>query len=323
MSGGFLPVLHTIIPKELQTEGSPASEVRHILGLSGKDSSAAALVLKAHHPEVFDAIELFFNDTRCDYPCISEWLEKVENFLDKPILRIDGNLPGVIAKNSSSSGAFLPSRKARYCTKESKIQPMERWLGKDVAILYSGLRFDELDRAGYSPSNQLRVRHPLIEHGISLGGVYALLEGVDLLPPDFFWPSLYNRTLEKWLDSPNIFGLGQSGFASFLSQHQKRVLFAGRSRANCYFCFNQRLYEFIWLNEAYPELFERACAYEKSSYTWIKGCSLRDLLKRKNKIVDDRANFVLKQIESIAFGRLVNQESDQYDSPSCGLFCGK
>lgn len=295
--------------------------MRHILGVSGKDSAVAAIVTKLHDP-AWDSIELFFNDTRCDYPCVHDWLAKVESFLGKSIERIDGDLPGAIARYTSSDRAFLPSRKVRYCTREAKIQPMEQWIGKDQALLYTGLRSDEQDRAGYLPSSQVQVKHPLIERSIGLGAVYAILESVGLLPPDFFWQTLYNQVCEVWEQD---FGLLAIPFDSFLSEHQKRILFSGRSRTNCYFCFNQRLYEFVWLSEAYPDLFEKACQYEKADYTWLQSESLRELVQpdRKQKIINDRAKFVVKQISSIVFGSKFETEIDRYDSPSCGLFCGK
>lgn len=296
---------------------------RHILGISGKDSATAAIWVKLHHPEIWDKAELFFNDTRCDYPCVHEWLDKVETFLGKPITRIDGNLPGAIARRTATDKAFLPSRKVRYCTSEAKIIPMERWIGKDPAILYTGLRFDEQDRAGYTPSAQVSVRHPLIEGKLSLGGVYAILDAVQLLPPDFFWQSLYDAVVELWQRRSPL--LASINFDDYLDIHHRRILFSGRTRTNCYFCFNQRLYEFVWLSEAYPELFEQACSYEKDDYTWKQDESLRDLVKpaRKAKIIGDRALYVCKQIEAIVFGKKVESEADLYDSPSCGLLCGK
>jgi hypothetical protein len=298
-------------------------KIRHILGVSGKDSASSAVILKLHHPDIWDKTELFFSDTGCDYPVMNDWLSKVEENLGKPILRISGDLPSIISRYTSAGNSFLPSPKARYCTRESKIIPMEQWLNKDKAVLYTGLRVDEQDRAGYTPSPQIAVRHPLIEHSINLGGVYAILDAVKLLPPDFFWQTLYDAVCDRWSQTPNIFG--ETSFESFLSLHQKRILFAGRSRANCYFCFNQRLYEFVWLSETYPELFEKACSYEKENYTWIKGQSLRDLVApaRKAKIIEDRANYVFNQVSSIVFGVKIDYEVDLYSGTSCGLFCGK
>lgn len=293
------------------------------MGISGKDSAVAAIITKLYYPSEWETMQLFFNNTGADYPCVTQWLAQVESYLQKPIFQIDGNLPSIILKNTKEGRAFLPSRKARYCTKEAKIQPMEKWIGKERATLYTGLRYDEQDRRGYTPSSMVLVKHPLIEREIGLGGVYSILDAVKLLPPDFFWKTLYDRVFEMWSNQLNIFEI--TDFNSALSLHQKRILFSGRTRANCYFCFNQRLYEFVWLSETYPNLFESACAYEKDNYTWLGSESLRDLIKpaRKEKIISDRAHKVFNQVSSIVFGKQLQAEPDLFDTPSCGLFCGK
>jgi 3'-phosphoadenosine 5'-phosphosulfate sulfotransferase (PAPS reductase)/FAD synthetase len=46
-------------------------------------------------------------------------------------------------------GNFLPSPRARWCTRVLKIQPFEKYVGEDKAISYIGIRGDE-DREGYT-----------------------------------------------------------------------------------------------------------------------------------------------------------------------------
>ena len=116
--------------------------MRHVVPISGKDSLATALVLKAHHPEI-DA-EYFFSDTGAELPETYAWLNKVETHLGK-INRIGKSLEEFIEKYQ-----YLPSRQARFCTNESKIRPMERlFRQEDKVHLYFGLRADESNRIGY------------------------------------------------------------------------------------------------------------------------------------------------------------------------------
>jgi len=119
------------------------TERREVLGISGKDSLSAALLIKAHKPDLWTRLELFTALTGADYPETIDWLERLPALLDKPIEFIDGDLPGAIARYSTGDRAFLPSTRARYCTREAKIQPFEAWLGSDLATLYTGIRADE------------------------------------------------------------------------------------------------------------------------------------------------------------------------------------
>lgn len=292
--------------------------MKTILGISGKDSAAAAIVTKLHYPEQWEQCQLFFNSTRMDYPCIVDWVYKVSSYLGKEITLIDGDLPGVISRKTTGSRPFLPSRKARYCTREAKIQPMERWIGTEKALLFSGLRYDERERVGYIASDRIQVRHPLIEKGIELRHVFALLSAIDLMPPDFFWQTLYDAVAALWSNEFPLYSMD-----NFITPVQRRILFAGRSRSNCFMCFNQRFYEWLWCAETYPDLYEQASEYEKDGYTWIQGESLQDLLKRKDQVVHNKARKVLAQVKAIAFNTPLEVEPDLYDSPSCGLLCGK
>ena len=100
--------------------------MRKVLGLSGKDSLAAALLIKAHDPRLWDELEIFTTLTGADYPETLAWIDAVPELLGKPIAKIDGDIFGAIARNSSGDGRnFLPNRQARYCTREAKLEPFE------------------------------------------------------------------------------------------------------------------------------------------------------------------------------------------------------
>ena len=61
-------------------------KVRHLLGLSGgKDSSALAVYMRDRVPEM----EYFFTDTGKELPETYEFLDRLEAFLGKPIVRLN------------------------------------------------------------------------------------------------------------------------------------------------------------------------------------------------------------------------------------------
>jgi 3'-phosphoadenosine 5'-phosphosulfate sulfotransferase (PAPS reductase)/FAD synthetase len=246
---------------------------RHVIPISGKDSLATALFQTKHQPDL--AYEFIFNDTGAELPEVYEWLNQVEVKTGWTIKRIGENLETKI----HSWNGFLPSPIARFCTSDCKIDPTDRYLSNDPTYVYYGLRADE-DRVGYIPSrkNNIQPVYPLKKHGLRLPHVWAILEAQNLLPPNFFWKRLYDAVCDQ---------LSPENWLS-LEKWQIRQLFSGRSRANCYFCFFQRLAEFLWLYEVHPDYFERARAFETSGYTWIKDYPL--------SLYDD-SNFRAKQFE--------------------------
>ena len=297
--------------------------MRKVLGLSGKDSLTAALLIKAHEPELWAEIEVFTTLTGADYPETLQWLNNIEKLLAKPVVKIDGDIFASIARNSSSDTdkAFLPSRRARYCTREAKLQPFESWLNGDKATLYTGIRADEI-RTGYKADTQIQSEFPLVRYGFTLAKVWQLVLGLphEFQPPTFYWPEMHQLCRDVWDEENPLFS---GGFDSLLTHPQKVILMAGRTRPNCYFCFNQRRYEVVWLYENYPDLFERMQSFEKPGYSWLKDFPLSDLNEEKRKeIKRRRAKAIVRSISVRNFGPSI--ENDGFESmSSCGLFCGK
>lgn len=296
---------------------------RSVLGLSGKDSLAAALLIKAHDPELWGDLEIFTTLTGADYPETLTWLKSIEDLLGKNVTFIDGNIFASIARRvSSDTGeAFLPSGKVRYCTREAKIQPFEKWLGSDTATLYTGIRVDE-SRTGYKANNRINSEFPLHKYKFDLAKVWALVLSLEKKyhPPMFYWPEMHQLCRETW---DKEFPLFQGRFDELLTYPQKTILMAGRSRPNCFFCFNQRRYEVVWLYETHPELFEKMKSFESPRYSWIKDFPLNDLVKvRREAIKLRRAKAIVKAVSSANFGAVV--DDDRFSGmASCGLFCGK
>jgi 3'-phosphoadenosine 5'-phosphosulfate sulfotransferase (PAPS reductase)/FAD synthetase len=219
-----------------------ADKVRHVLGISGgKDSAALAIYMRDKVPEM----EYFFTDTGAELPEVYEYLDRLEDYLGKPIARLGLERP--FEHLLQQHNGFLPSPNTRWCTREMKIRPFEKWVGEDNVITYVAIRADE-DRDGYKSTKPTIVpKFPFKEDGLVRSDIDRLLKqsGVG-------WPSYY-----EW-----------------------------RSRSGCYFCFFQRKSEWVSLAERHPDLFEKAKVFEKDDtgagkgYTWSQGETLDELIAR-------------------------------------------
>jgi len=214
--------------------------IRHILSLSGgKDSTALAVYMRDRVPEM----EYVFMDTGEELPETYEYIEKLEAYLGRPIVRL--NPERSFAHWLHVYRGVLPSPMLRWCTRKLKIEPFEHYVGNDVCYNYVGIRADEAQRKGYISSKpNIIARYPFIEEGITKDDVLRILDESGLGLPDYY----------RW-----------------------------RTRSGCYFCFFQQKIEWVGLLENHPQLFERAAQYEKidpvtgKRYTWVQGESLREL----------------------------------------------
>lgn len=228
-------------------------KVRHILGLSGgKDSTALALYLKDRVPD----IEYFFCDTHKELPETYAFLKKLEVALGKEIEYLE-------AKRGFDHwleifGGFLPSPKARWCTKQLKIVPLEKYVGDDQAISYVAIRADE-DRVGYiSTKTNIKPVFPFMKDGLVKNDIIQILEKSGIGMPEYY----------NW-----------------------------RSRSGCYFCFFQRKIEWVRLSEIHPDLFGKSVRYEQEhddgrKYFWNQKESLLELVARKEQIIADNRKMI-------------------------------
>ena len=292
--------------------------MRHIIPISGKDSLATALVQLKRQPDL--PYEYMFNPTGAELPEVFDWINKVELYLGKEIIRVGENLEDII----EDYNFFLPSGQARYCTRQSKIQPMEKWIGKDECTIYYGIRADEVRKGYVNPSGRITVVLPLDEENINIDGVYEIINHHGLKPPTFFWKQVYDKVCK-------IIG-GESVLKSLLKDWQIDMIFAWRSRANCYFCYNQRQYEWCGLLEYHPDLFWNAESMEhkggEKTYSWNSNRTLRWIYENKESIVDKRVKSIVKIIDKLKQGEMnFNNNEDGFNdvlsTASCGLFCGK
>jgi len=287
--------------------------MRHVIPISGKDSLATALVQTAREPSL--DYEYMFNDVQTELPETYQWLRDVEEAQGWTIHRIGKDLRSVIGQEG-----MLPSPTVRFCTRKSKIEPMEAWFDQqdEPVTIYYGLRADE-DRQGYVPVEGREVKYPLQEIGIDRDGVYRIVDAQDLRPPSFWWESMYQRVRSK------IGGGWQEAFRRW----QMEELFAGRTRSNCYFCFYQRQYEYVWLHEQHPTLFRQACWMERGTggdgYTW-RDYPMDRIQKPafREKVKERRAKNICQHIRQATQHDLFTESGDNpISTTSCGLLCGK
>jgi hypothetical protein len=220
---------------------------RHVLGLSGgRDSAALAVFMRQHQPAV--DVEYFFTDTGKELPEVYEFLGRLEGFLGRPIRRLNPDRDFDFWLREY--GHFLPSPKTRWCTRQLKLRPFERWIKHDLdggrrVISYVAIRADEPQRGGHIATHpNLTIRFPFREHGVDKAGVFELLESSGRGLPTYY----------RW-----------------------------RSRSGCTFCFYQQKIEWVRLKREHPERVEEAKSYEKtalehgSPFTWSDRESLEQL----------------------------------------------
>lgn len=161
------------------------AQPRHILNLSGgKDSTALAILMR----DKVSTMEYVFCDTGAELPETYEYLDRIESFLGKPIVRLNSGKP--FEHWLEVYSGFLPSPRSRWCTKVMKIFPFEKYVGDDPVFSYIGIRADE-NREGYISSKpNITPVYPLKEAGIDEKGVYDLLNKSGLgLPKYYEWRS--------------------------------------------------------------------------------------------------------------------------------------
>ena len=154
---------------------------RHIVSLSGgKDSTALAIYLRDYVPQV----EYVFCDTHKELPETYEYLDRLEAFLQRPIIRLDDHR-GFDHYLELHAG-MLPSPNIRWCTHQLKIKPFETYVGNDQVWSYIGIRGDE-DRSGYisTKANVIPV-YPFKEHGITIREVHHILTESGLGFPTYY-----------------------------------------------------------------------------------------------------------------------------------------
>ena len=265
---------------------NPAEKpVRHILSLSGgKDSTALAIYMRDRIKEM----EYVFCDTGEELPETKEYLDKLEVFLGKEINRLNPERP--FSHYLQIYNGVLPDARTRWCTRQLKIEPFEKFVKNDICYSYVGIRADEAHRKGYiSTKPNILPKYPFIENNIVKEDVYRILEESGLGLPQYY----------NW-----------------------------RSRSGCYFCFFQRKNEWVGLLENHPDLYEKAMKFEKKDsatgekFTWSQSESLEEL-KDPNRILEIKAEHEKKQSQiskktNLTLGEVFSSSyDDEEDDGGC------
>lgn len=266
------------------TDAAEKKPVRHLLGLSGgKDSSALAIYIRDKYPEIHEKMEYFFSDTGAELPETLEFIDRLESYFGKKIIRL--NSEKGFEHYLKLNGNILPTAKMRWCTTNLKLKPFEEFVGNDEAITYVGIRADEPQRQGYiSTKPNISARYPFIEDGKDINDIRDILENSGLGLPSYY----------QW-----------------------------RSRSGCYFCFFQRKEEWIGLYERHPDLYKKAMSYEYfhkehgRNHTWSESGSLVDLLNQADEI---KKNAQIAKDTQKPKKRLIDRDTDGADELGC-LMC--
>ena len=290
-------------------------KIRHLLGLSGgKDSSALAVYMRDRVPEM----EYFFSDTGKELPETYEFLDRLEAFLGKEIVRLNMDPDPHTNRDFDHwltvYKGLLPSSQVRWCTIDLKIKPFEDYVGEDEVYHYIAIRADE-DRIGYKPPkisslNNITPKYPFKEDDITKEDVYQILEESGVGLPDYY----------NW-----------------------------RTRSGCYFCFFQRKSEWVGLLEEHPDLFELAKGYEKPNpesqtgelFTWCQGETLEELSEPKRiaeikanteKAIEDKKKAIAEKkmtkpnqtlMQSLVSAEILTEVLDDEDDEEPCLICHK
>lgn len=223
-----------------------SKKTRHILSLSGgKDSAALAIFMRDKVPEM----EYVFCDTNKELPETYDYLNQIEAYLAKKVIRIEA--PRGFDHWLTLFQGYLPSVQARWCTTYLKLRPFEEYIGDEPVVNYVGLRADENRDARISHKPNITVIYPFKDAGVDYAGVQKILTESGIgFPPYTQW---------------------------------------GRSRSGCFFCFFQKTIEWVRLLETHSELFDLAQEYEDKSqdikgghFTWSGEMSLREMRRPEN-----------------------------------------
>ncbi len=170
--------------------------MRYVVGLSGgKDSTALALELAAREPE--KDWEYICTPTGDELPEMIEHWANLEKLLGKPLTRIthhDRTLKDVIQING-----MLPNFRARFCTRQLKIEPTIAWCVRNApVVMHVGLRADEGEREGIYGS-YVQSRFPFREWGWGIGEVLDCLRRHSVtVPTRTDCARCYHQKIREW-----------------------------------------------------------------------------------------------------------------------------
>lgn len=154
---------------------------RHIVSLSGgKDSTALAIFLRDKIPQ----LEYVFCDTHHELPETYEYLDRLEAFLERKIVRL--NAQRGFDHWLDIYNGVLPSAQARWCTRKLKIEPFEAYVGDDQVWNYIGIRADERRNGYISTKPNITPVYPFKDYGLVLSDIERILEDSGIGLPGYY-----------------------------------------------------------------------------------------------------------------------------------------
>lgn len=243
-------------------------------------------------------MEYIFSDTQKELPETYEYLDRISSYLGKEVVRLNADIG--FDHWYEMYGEMIPSNHRRWCTRALKLKPFEQYCSDDEVINYVGLRAEE-NRSGYiSHKPNIKAVYPFRDDGLVLRDIEEILRSSGVGMPPY----------TKW----------------------------GRTRSGCYFCFYQQKIEWVRLKEKYPDLYDKAKAYEKpygktgNFFTWSRGESLAELeqpermeqIRKEHVIRIERqtartTNMTLAKIFSEADSALELEDDDDQGCLVCQL----
>jgi len=175
---------------------------RHVLGLSGgKDSAALAVYLNRNGLD--KNMEYFFSDTGSELREVYEFLDKLEDYLGKEIVRLSSGRD--FDHHLKRFNNFLPAPHARWCTRVMKLEPFEEFIGDDPCVSYIAIRADERREGYISRKPNIKAVYPFIEDGLVRSDILRILEESVGIPEYYKWRSrsgcyfCFFQRQEEWI----------------------------------------------------------------------------------------------------------------------------
>jgi hypothetical protein len=149
--------------------GEAGRKVIRVSFSGGRDSTALALYLKGEGHEV----ELVLCDTGAELPETLSFAPWFARQIGARLYVVSGP---TFFQQITAFGYLLPSARVRWCTRELKQKPLEKYTGLAVGIC--------------ADEDRLEGRYrPLVDAGITKGEAARIVERADMLNPVYKWRS--------------------------------------------------------------------------------------------------------------------------------------